>query len=161
MRLLRPEGLRSRGYHRLDRAEVLADSAHVDVPAFAVRRVLAGQIADRGKVALRVDRGRAHYELPLERVDRNASIGHRAITIGQPVDVRAPQMTLLVVGVDVRLEPYFAVQVDFSGLVERAGIVRIAPRGRLDEVHMAHFPCPGACSRTAIEGAGPFRRGGR
>src|SRR5260370_41631655 len=105
MRLLRPEGLRSRGYHRLDRAEVLVDCAHVDVPAFALRRVLAGQIAHRGEVALRVDRGRAHYELPLERVDRNASVASRAVTIRQPVDVRAPQRTLLVLAVDVGLAP--------------------------------------------------------
>src|SRR5271165_4449657 len=55
-----------RGYHRFHRAEVLADCAHVDVPAFALRRVLAGEVAHRREVPLRVDRGGTHHELTLE-----------------------------------------------------------------------------------------------
>src|SRR5260370_24583226 len=95
---------RGRRHHRFHRAEIIVDCPHVDVPAFALGRVLAGQITHGREISLRVDRRRTYYELPLERIDRNARVRHRAITEGQPVDMRAPQMTLLAVSVHLRLE---------------------------------------------------------
>src|SRR5580704_3094934 len=142
--------LRRRGHHRLHRAEVLVDRAHVDVPAFALGRMLAGQITHRRVIPLRVDRRRADYEFALERIDRNARIGHRPVAISQPIDMRAPQTTLLIVGVDVRLEPYFRIEIDVGQLVERAAANDVGSGCRFDNVHVPRFPGLRAGGRAAV-----------
>src|SRR5579862_614566 len=96
-----------RCFHRPDREKFLVDCTLVDIPAFALGRMLPRQIAHRREIPLRVDRSRADYEFPLKWVDRDACVGHRPVTISQPIDVRAPELAALVVGVDVGLEPHF------------------------------------------------------
>ena len=100
-----------RRFHRPHRKEFLIDRTLIDVPAFVLRRMLPRQITHRRETPLRVDRGRADYEFPFEGVDGDARIGHGPVAIGQPVNMRAPELAPLVVGVDVGLEPYFRIQI--------------------------------------------------
>src|SRR5271156_2150011 len=150
-----------RCFHRPDREKLLVDRSLIDVPAFVLRRVLPGQITHGRETPLCIDRGRADYEFPLERVDRDARIGHRPVTISQPIDVRTPELATLVVGVDVGLEPHFRIQVHDRLLVQRAGIVEVAPWSRLDDVHMAGLPVLRAGRSAAVGGASYLWRMGR
>src|SRR3984957_16926220 len=137
--------LRSRLYHRLGGEEILVHRAHVDVPAFALRRILPRQIAHCSETRLHVIAGRAHDELALEGINCDLRIGHWTIAIRCPEDIGAPQRSLLVVSVDVRLEPYFGVHVHDGVLVEHvACLSERAIRSRLDDINVAHLPIFGA-----------------
>src|SRR3984957_4361006 len=137
--------LRSRFYHRFGGEEILVHRAHVDVPAFALRRVLPRQITHCRKTRLHVIAGRAHDELALEGIDCHLCVGHRTVAIRRPEDVGAPQRSLLVVSVDVRLEPYFGIHVHDGVLVEYvAGLADVTIWSRLDDINVAHLPIFGA-----------------
>src|SRR3984957_10943156 len=131
--------LRCRFDHRVRREEVLVDRAHVDVPAFALRSLKAGQVAHSGEPALDVSRDRADFELALERINRHARIRHRTIAIGRPPDVIQPELTLLIVFIDIRLVPHLRVHID-DGLALQRLRNQLAARRRLDDIHVAHLP---------------------
>src|ERR1700735_1568929 len=92
-------------HHRIGREEILVHRAHVDVPAFALRSLQPRQIAHRREAALHVGRDRAYLEFALEWVDRYARVRNRPIPIGGPPDVVEPQLTALIVFIDVWLVP--------------------------------------------------------
>ena len=83
--------------HRVGREEAAIHSAHVDVPAFVLRRTLPGQVAHRGHSRLNVGRGGAHHEFTFERIDCDARVRHRTVAVRQPVDVILPQLTVGIV----------------------------------------------------------------
>src|SRR5271170_6123976 len=142
--------------HRLSGEEGLVDRAHVDVPALALRSFDAGQIAHRRLAGLHVGGNRADYELTLEGIDGYLRIGNRAIAISEPVDMRAEQLALLIVGVDVRREPDFRIDIDHRLAVDRVDLS--TPRSRFHDVHVAHLIVLGASTRTTIQRAAEFRR---
>src|SRR4029077_10535866 len=145
-------------YHRVGGEERFVHRAHVDVPAFPLRGLGSGQIAHGRKPRLHVGRNRPNYERALERIDRDASIGNGAIPGRKPIDVVLEEMARTVVGVDVRLEPYFRVHIDESFAMKRPGILtHSAPRLCRDYIHVTHLPGLGAGAGAAIGLAADFR----
>src|SRR5215469_384642 len=136
--------------------EALVDRAHVDVPALALRRLDARQIAHRRLSRLHVGRNRSDHEQPLERIDGYTRIRHWTIPIRNPVDVRTEQSATAIVGVDVRVEPDFRVLVQNGAGIDRIDLTRA--RGRLYYVHVAHLPSLRARARAAIRRASDLWR---
>src|SRR3984957_14406710 len=96
-------------HHRFGGEERAVYRAHVDVPAFALRRLDAGQVAHGGLTALHILRRRADDELTLERIDGVFGVRNWTVAICQPVNVVAEQFAATIIGVDVWLEPHFRI----------------------------------------------------
>src|ERR1035437_9933544 len=78
-------------HHRLGGEERSIHRAHVDVPAFALGRLPARQVAHRCLPALHSGGAAANDKSALKRIEGVFRVGHWTIAIREPVDVVAEQ----------------------------------------------------------------------
>src|SRR5208283_4420561 len=79
-------------------------------------------VANGGKAALHVDGRGSDPELALERVNRDARIGARPVSIVQPRDVAVHQLALAIIQVHEHREVGLRVDVYYFAAVKRAGV---------------------------------------
>src|SRR5208283_1244480 len=91
-------------------------------------------VANGGKAALHVDGRGSDPELALERVNRDARIGARPVSIVQPRDVAVHQLALAIIQVHEHREVGLRVDVYYFAAVNRP---RLPPPPRPRPTHAA------------------------
>src|SRR5262245_36051484 len=142
----------SRTSHGLGGKEFPVDGAHVDIPAFALRRVRTWKITGRHQTRLHIDARCRHNERPLKWIDCNLGVWNRAVAVREQIDLGLPELALAVVAVDVRIKPGLPVDVDDGFGLQHTGDA-LGTRRYFHNVLVAHLPIVGTRSCSAVGGA--------